>query len=567
MDDGTTTASAWAAINHYALDRRRFLQGAVAVAGVATLAACTPGAGTGGDPTGGATGAGGGVPGPPWKGGVRGGSAIALWDDSSLTYDPPLAYGRGDYYGLANVFRGMTFYGVDVAPELDIAESFDLSDDGLTYTFTLRPDVTFHNGRQVVASDFKWTYERSTSSEIGSWVQGFLASVEGHAEFVDGTASEISGIQAPDDRTLILKLTRPDVTILGVLGIPPFYVLPREEVERLGDKWPESPVGSGPFKLKSWDAGQRVVTLERYEGYVYGGDLPYFDEVEYRWDVSEDLAFLTVARNEADLTFTVPASAIPRIKQDPEQTQRFKEWGSFTLAWWEFDLTQAPFDDVRVRKAVNHAFDRERVASLGYIPTGHFYPEGLLGYDESAPVYDYDPEKAKALLEEAGATDIRFTLPVFGSGDAARVAQLLQADLKAVGITVDLETKEGVTPYDIGSDLPSQYRMWFMGWGMGLPDPSELVSSLLGTSAPSNFNGYSNASIDELGSAATAEADRAVRGGNYAEIEKTLLEDAPYLFLGVASQPSFTSNVLQNFYYDPVLFTYFDRTWKNGADQ
>lgn len=564
MDDGTTKTSAWAAINSYALGRRRFLQVATAVSGIAVLAGCTPENGVA-PPAGSAAKAGGGVPGPPWTGGIRGGSGISLWDDTSLTYDPPLAYGRGDYYGLANVFRGMTFYGVDVEPELDIAESLDLSDDGLVYTFKLRPEVTFHNGRQVVAEDFKWTYERSTSTEIGSWVQGFLSNVEGHAAFVDGSAAEITGITAPDERTLVLTLTQPDVTILGVLGIPPFYVLPREEVERLGEKWSSSPVGSGPYKLKSWDSSQRVITLERYEDYVYAEHLPYLDTVEYRWDVAPDLAYLTIAKNEADLTFTVPASAIPKIKQDVEQASRFKEWGSFTLNWWEFDLTQAPFDDLRVRQAVNHAFNRERIATLGYIPTGHFYPEALLGFDKSAPIYDYDPKKAMALLKEAGASDVSFTLPVFSGGASGRVAQLLQEDMKAVGITVKIEQLDGVTPYDLGAELPEKYRMWQMTWGMGLPDPAELVASLIGTGAPSNFNSYSNPKIDQIGASATSEADRTTRGQSYAEIEKLLLEDAPYLFFGVASQPSFTSANIDNFYYDPVLFTYWDRMWKKSS--
>lgn len=564
MDESTKVASAWAAINSYALPRRRFLQVAGVAGAAATLAACTP-QGSDGGPTGGPNGGSNAdIPGPPWQGGVRGGRGIHLWDDVSLTYDPPLAYGTGDYYGLQNFFRGLTFYGPNAEPQLDIAKSLDLSDDGLTYTFTLRDNVTFHNGRTVTAEDFKWTFERSTSSEIGSWVQGFLASVEGHSEFVDGSASEISGIVAENDTTLVLKLTKPDVTILGVVGIPPFYVLPKEEVERLGDEWPQNPIGSGPYKLKSWDSGQSIVIAERYEGYVYGDDLPYLDEVEYRWNVAEDIAYLSVAKNEADVTFSVPPSAIPRIKQDSEQSERFNEWSSFTLTYWQFDLSKAPFDDIRVRQAVNYAFDKEAAAIFGYVPNGHFYPEGLLGFDASAPVFGYDPEKAKALLKEAGVTDLSFTLPIFGGGAAGEVAQLLQQNLKDVGITVELESLS-VLPFDIGTDLPNQYRMWEIGWGMGLPDPSELVSSLIGTGAPTNYHGYSNARIDELGLAAVSEADRDKRQGMYAEIEKLLLEDAPCLFFGVASQPTFTSASLQNFYYEPILRTYWDRYWKNGS--
>lgn len=564
MDENTTLASTWQAINSYALPRRRFLQVAGVAGAAATLAACTPDGAIVG-PTGGPnTGSGASIPGPPWEGGVRGGRGINLWEDTTVNFDPPLAYGTADYYGLHNFFRGLTFYGPNAEPQLDIAESVDISDDGLTYTFKLRDNVTFHNGRAVTAEDFKWTFERSTSNDVGSWVQGFLASVEGHAEFVDGSASEISGIVAENDTTLVLTLTKPDVTILGVVGIPPFYVLPREEVESLGDEWSQNPVGSGPYKLKSFDAGQSVIIAERYEDYVYGADLPYLDEVEYRWNVAADIAYLSVSRNEADLTFSVPRSAIPRIKQDPEQASRFEEWPSFTLSHWQLDLSKAPFNDIRVRQAVNYAFDREATATLGYVPNGHFYPAGLLGFDESAPVFTYDPDKARSLLKEAGATDISFTLPMFGGGSGDGLSELLQQNFRDVGITVELESV-GVNQYEIGAELPNQYRMWSIAWGMGLPDPSELISSLISTGAPSNYNGYSNARIDELGLAAVSEADRATRQGMYAEIERLLLEDAPCLFFGTASSPTFTSSSLENFYYEPVLRTFWDRYWKNGS--
>lgn len=545
-----------------AFDRRRFMQLLSVSAGTMALASCTTGGGgSNGAPSSAPSASSRIIAGPPWQGGVKGGTAISLWTDQSLTFDPPLAYGEGDYYGLANVFRGLTFYGGGEAVELDQAEDVNLSDDGLTYTFTLRDDVRFHNGRPVTAEDYKWTFERSTSTEIGSWVQGFLASVEGHQDFVDGKADNISGIVAQDDKTLVLKLTKPDVTIMGVVGIPPFYVLPREEVEAAGEDWPQQPVGSGPYKLKTWDGGQRVLTFERFEDYAFAPELPYLDQVQYRWGLTEDLAFLTVAKNEADLTLHVPASAIPRIKENPAQAGRFKEWGSFTLSFWQFDLTKAPFDDVKVRQAVNYAFNRERAVPLGYVADGHYFPKGLLGYDDAASVYPYDPERARELLAEAGATDLSFTLPAFGTGVAPRLAQLLQQDLKEVGITVDIEQSD-LTAYDIGSELPDKYRMWGMGWGMGLPDPSELVSSLIGTDAPSNFGQYSNARIDELGVQATSEADLDARAALYAECESILLEEAPCLFLGTTAAPTFVSESLRNHFYEPVLRTYWDRFWK-----
>jgi len=561
----------------FALDRRRLLQTTGAFAAVVAAAACgkkdeTPApaaAGTGSSAAPAASTSSAAapataaqtIPGPPWQGGIRGNKAISLWPDPSFNFDPPLAVGQGDYYGLANFYRGLTFPGPNAEPQLDLAEEVVISPDGLTYTFTLKPGITFHHGRAVTAQDFKWTFERCSSKALASWVQGFLGSVVGHADFVSEKAKEISGIVAKDTKTLVLTLTKPDVTILSVVGIPPFYVLPKEEVERLGDKFSQNPVGCGPFKLKSWDTGQRVVTMERFPGYLYAAQLPYFDEVQYRYEVTDDIAYLSVAKNESDLTLAVPQSAIIKIKQDKEQAARFKEWDSFAINWWTFDLSKAPFNDVRVRKALNHAFNKQGAAGLGFNPTGHFLPPGMMGYDSNALIYAYDPDKARALLKEAGVSNLKFVLPVF-SADNARLAQLLQQDLKAVGVTVTLEQNQQ-TPFDIGADLTKKYRMWAMLWGMGLPDPSELVSSLLGTGASTNFNGYSNPEIDRIGLAAVSETDSAKRSAMYAEIEKLLLNDAPFLFLGVGLQSTFKSAALQNYYFDPVLRTYWDRSWKS----
>lgn len=565
-------AATWTAgLTGARLSRRTFLQ-AVGAVGLAGTAACTDGnggltpTGAGAEPTAGAAAASDDtVPGPPWKGGTRGGTGIHLWGDESLTMDPPLAYGFGDYYNLSNFFRGLAFYDETNTPQLDLAEAMDVSDDGLTYAFTLKPDITFHNGRPVTAADFKWTFERSSSKDIASWVQAFLGSVNGHAEFVAGTAKDISGIVAQDDRTLVLKLRRPDVTILNVVAIPPFYVLAKEEVEKAGDKVSSTPVGAGPYKLADWDDNGRTFTAQRFENYVYAGHVPYLDTLEHQWGVSEDVRYLKVSRDEADLTLDVPASAIPRIKKNPEQSERFKEWSSFSINWWEFDVTKAPFDDVRVRQAFNYAFDRDRAVPLGFQPTGTFLPPDLLGADESAPAYTYDPDKAKELLAEAGADGLEITLPVLDSGLAStgRLAQLLQQDLKAVGVTATLE-QIADTPYDIGAELPNRYRLWNMGWGMGLPDPSELTSSLIGTGAPSNYGGYSNPKIDVLAAQALGEGDRDARAALYAEIESLLLADAPFLFFGVNVRNTFASTPLQNVMWTPVLWTYWDRFWKDA---
>ncbi|MGH2614090.1 MAG: ABC transporter substrate-binding protein, partial [Thermomicrobiales bacterium] len=217
------------------------------------------------------------IPGPPWEGGVRGGVGRVAWP-ANITFDPPLAYDLAGYYGILNFYRGLLFYGLDPEPQLDLAESMDIADDASGYRFRLKPGVTFHNGRELTAADCKFTWERASSTEIGSWVQSFLAAVTGHADFVAGDAGEISGIKVVDDYTIELELDRPDVTIPGVLGIPPFYILPAEVVQAAGEDF-SFMMGSGPFRLEELDQTQRVYRCSRFEDYVYADRLPYFDQL------------------------------------------------------------------------------------------------------------------------------------------------------------------------------------------------------------------------------------------------------------------------------------------------
>ena len=162
------------------------------------------------------------IPGPAWAGGVKGGRGINVWQDTSVNFDPLLTFDRADYYNLSSFFRGLTFMSVGSEPQLDLAEYVDISADGLTYTFTLRDGILFHNGRPAVTEDFRWTIERAVSPAQASWVQGFMSGVEGHAAFVAGTADTLSGVTAPDDRTLVIRLATPDARLLSILAIPPF---------------------------------------------------------------------------------------------------------------------------------------------------------------------------------------------------------------------------------------------------------------------------------------------------------------------------------------------------------
>jgi len=500
------------------------------------------------------------IPGPPWKGGKKGGVGSVGWPDKTVTYDPPLAYDLGGYYGLANFYRGLLYFDAKSNPQLDLAESMDISSDGKRYRFKLKKGITFHNGREMTAKDFKYSLERSSSKQIGSWVGGFLGSVQGHAAFASDKAKQISGIKAVDKYTLELRLTKPDVTIPGVLAIPPFFVLPQEDVKRLGKQFVSNPVGTGPYKLQKWDKSGSRYQAVRNEDYVYGKSLPYFDELDWQWNVPETLEYLRAKAGKLDATGGNLANAPSIVAQlRAKKDKNYAEWGSFNLQWFELNTKQKPFDDVRVRQALNYAVNKKRFESLLIKPTGHFFPPNLLGYNAGLDTYEYDPEKAKSLLKAAGVSGLDLTVPILGGG-TGRPEQLLQQDLKQVGINVKL-VRDQASVYDLGSKLAAKYPLWFKGWGMGLPDPSELVASLIGTGAPSNYSGWGNATIDKLGSQATAITNRGRRGSVYAAIEKQLMRDAPFIFIGVSTWVTYHSDRLQNFGWEPVLYEHWDRFW------
>lgn len=539
--------------------RRSFLLGATALGFTGVLGAPRPAlAQTPIDPST--------IPGPTWAGGIRGGKGINVWQDTKVDFDPLLAFGRADYYNLSNFFRGLTFFAEGSEPQLDLAETVEISTDGLTYTFTLREGIAFHHGRTAVAEDFRWSIERGVSPTQASWVQGFMSSIAGYQDFVGGSAPSLAGLTAPDDRTLVITLSTPDARLLSILALPPFSVLPREEVERLGEAFREAPVGTGPYRLWAFDNAGSTMLATRFEDYIFRDHLPYLDEIEIRWNVTEDIQYLQVSRGDADLSMSVPSSVVSEIEGDAELAARFSRPNSLDVQWWALNVGKAPFDDVRVRQAINHAVDLSRTAVFGVNPTGHLYPPTLLGFDEDAPVYAHDPDRARALLAEAGVTDLEMRIAVLTSAtaDNGRIAQLFAQDLEAVGIRVVLEQRQE-SAYDIAEDLRANYHMWNMFWGMGLPDPSELAANHFGTDGSANLAGYSNPDLDARSQVALGIADRTERGKAYAEIEATLLKDAPFLFLGIRPLNSLRSARLQNFVYDPAIWTYWDRYWLADA--
>ena len=185
----------------------------------------------------------------------------------------------------------------------DLADSFTISDDGLTYSFKLREGVKFHNGRELTSADVKYTFERLVDPATQSPGQGYYAVIEGFDEMVSGAASGLSGVSTPDDYNVIIKLTRPNAVFLNVLAMHFSSIVPKEEVERYGADWGRNPVGTGAYKITEWTLGQRIV-FERHADYQHGTgpeNVPYLDKIT--WEVGQEpsVALLRLLRGEIDI--------------------------------------------------------------------------------------------------------------------------------------------------------------------------------------------------------------------------------------------------------------------------
>ena len=296
-------------------------------------------------------------------------------NNNPTTLDPALITDVQGGGIAAKLFNGLVRFNdnLDIVP--DIARSWSLSPDQLTYTFHLRPDVRFSNGRKVTAHDFRYSFERVLSPKTKAPLTWVLDRIEGADDFISGRASGIAGIRVADDQTLVLKLEKPFGPFLSLLSMSPAYVVPREEVERLGPDFGTHPVGSGPYVLAEWKHGQHIILSARAD-YFEGS--PKLNGIYYRV-IPEDLtAVMEFETGHLDVLL-IPASEYGRYTTDPAWRDLVFGRTGLNSYYIGLNCTRPPFNDVRVRRAMNLAIDRQRIFNTvfekrGVLATGPIPP-------------------------------------------------------------------------------------------------------------------------------------------------------------------------------------------------
>ena len=467
----------------------------------------------------------------------QGGTLVRLFADPP-TLDPHL---MGDVTSSViggEVFGGLVTLSLDYQPVLDLAETCSISEDGLVYTFVLRENAKFHDGKPVTAQDVKWSIERAADPDtLSHTAETYLGDIVGVTDKLEGTADEISGVKVVDDRTVEFTIDAPKSYFLAKLTYPTAYIVDQEQVNDDGT-WLEEPNGTGPFKLATYDIGELIV-LERNENYHLGP--PHIETVQMI--LSGGSAMIMYENDEIHLT-GVGLDDLPRLldPNDPLNPQLHRSPQDFDVFYIGLNVAEPPFDDPKVRQALNYSIDLQSIAENvldGRVsPATGVIPPGFPSYTENLRSYQFNPDLARELMQDSTYADAlasgdfpRITLTISGSFGATVPTYLeviLEQWRQELGIEVDIQQTEWATFLQDVND--KKYQMFSLGWIADYPDPQNFLDVLLHSDSQSNHTNYSNPEVDRLLEEARTERDRTRRFELYNQVEQMIIDDAPWVW-------------------------------------
>ncbi len=449
------------------------------------------------------------------------------------TLDPARGYDTASWEFEQMLFSTLLAY--DEATNLlpGVAADWDISPDHLTYTFHLRHDVRFSNGRQVVAADFKYAIERVLNPHTRSQGAEFFRVIRGAQECGEASCS-VEGIMADDPYVLRIELRDFDPLFLHKLTMPFAAAVPAEEITRWGEDFARHPVGSGPFVLREWISGQRLVLAANPNYFVPGW--PRAPGVQRLIGVNDDLAWLKYESGQIDIS-NIPPAEFPRVTREPRYQPLLRHVTTMSTNYLGMNCQLAPFTDRRVRQALNYGVNKEKLLRLinnrGVVAHG-ILPPTMPGYDVAIAGYRFDPEQARRLLADAGyGRGFATTLWVRADDPTTlRLAESVQQDLAEIGVHVEIKQLAWQALLE-AVRVPDLVPFFYLGWEADFPDPSNFLEVLLHSKniGSNNNTSYRNPQVDALLDRAAQTVDAAARLRLLQEVERLAVEDAPWVFL------------------------------------
>ena len=465
-----------------------------------------------------------------------GGVFKRLWADPP-TLDPHLTGDTTSAGVVVEIFSGLVALNTDLELVPDLAESWAIDDTGTVYTFKLRDNLTFHNGKRVTAEDVKWSLERAASPKLASHLADtYLNDIIGAQSYIDGNAGSIEGVQVIDDRTLQISIDAPKAYFLAKMSYPTAYVLDRDTVESGGRNWwVSNAVGTGPFRLKEYRIGERIV-LERFDGY-YRDPRPDVDAINM--NLAGGQAMAMYENDEIDVT-GVGMFDIERIldPNEPLNKDLVVAPPGFSVSYVGMNTSIAPFDDSNFRRALNHAIDKELIADevLAELvkPAYSILPPGFPGYSTDIQGLHFDPDMAREFLAKSQYADpdsrprIVITVPGTGGTIGLDLEVIIEMWKQELGVEVEIQQVEWATYLE---DLDARKFQAYagLGWSADYPDPQDLLDILFHSDSGMNHGSYSNADVDNLLEQARVVQDPIKRVELYNQAEQLIVDDAAWV--------------------------------------
>ena len=434
------------------------------------------------------------------------GSITVAYQNDISTLDPAIGYDWQNWSIIKSLFSGLMDYEPgtsNLVPNL-AAEEPEISEDGKTFTFKLLTGVKFHNGREMTAEDVKYSIERTVNPKTQSPGAGFFGMIEGFDAVASGESEKISGIEVVDPSTVKFMLSRPDATFLHVMAINFAFVVPKEEVEKFGEDFGKNPVGTGAYKFTKWTLGQELVITKNVDYYKEG--LPKIDEIKFEVGVDPTVALARLKSGEIDLLGdSIPPASYVAESADAANKGLIIEGGQLQTGYVTLNVKTKPFDNVKVRQALNHAVNKDRIVQIingRAVPANQPLPPSMPGYDTNYKGFGYDVAKAKALLAEAGfANGFSSELWTSNTDPNPRIAQAIQQDFAAIGVKVTIKSLAQANVIEAGGNGTAP-MIWSggMAWIADFPDASNFWGPILGCGGTGaggwNWSKYCNKALD-----------------------------------------------------------------------
>lgn len=478
-----------------------------------------------------------------------------------------------DYTVPTNIFDRLADIQVDdqgvskIVPSL--AEKWDISGDGLEYTFYLQKGVKFQNGNDFTAEDVLYTFERLLTVEGGLNTE-LLDQVKGAAELMEGTADTLEGVEVVDDYTVKITLKEPFAAFLSCLTAPGLSIYDSEATEAAGDQFGMDPavtVGTGPFKFAGWNFNDQLVLVKNDDYWRGAPELPGVVIKIIPDTETQTMMFESGELDLLDLDFVTDA-ADRFLETYPDQIVQGPRVG---ITYFTMNFNKEPFQDVKVRQAVQMAIDRQAILDALYGGRGQvehgIYPYGLIGFNEGQTKISYDPEGAKALLEEAGYGS-GFTMELAADASASDTVtmalEIIKEQLSEVGIQAEIKNYDESTWLETRKS--GELGSFMSTWTADFNDPENFIYTFFGNEEKTKIRSinYPDQTVMARVSAARGIVNEDERLAEYQALEEKLIhEDAAWVPMYSRMHLWAVSKRVQNF--KPVWSGVSDRSYYGAS--